>query len=59
MIVQPVASRYTDPLRLTIYACYSWEVALNFGLDLSSGNKQEWKGMWETGEEVDSTEAYN
>jgi hypothetical protein len=30
-------------LRLIIYACYSWEMALNFGLDVSSDNIQDRK----------------
>jgi hypothetical protein len=32
-----------DSSRCTICACYSWEVALNVGLDVSFSNVEGWK----------------
>jgi hypothetical protein len=40
-----------DGVRLNVYACYSWETALNVGLDVSFDSMQDWKGIWmEAGE---------
>jgi hypothetical protein len=36
-----------DVLRLAIFACNSWEMALNAGLDVSFGNVWKWKGIQE------------
>jgi hypothetical protein len=32
-------------LRVNIFTCYSWEIALSIGLDLSFDNMTDWKGM--------------
>jgi hypothetical protein len=37
---------------------YSWEIALNVGLDVSFDNMQDWKGIREKAGEVNSTEVY-
>jgi hypothetical protein len=44
-------------LQLTIYACYSWEIALNIGPDASFNNMQDWKGIPEKAREVTSMKA--
>jgi hypothetical protein len=41
-----------------MYACYSWEVALNFGLDVSFDNTFYWKGIREKERKVNITAAY-
>lgn len=47
-----------DGLRLTIRACYWWEIASNIGLDASFDNMYEWKGIREKARKVHSTETY-
>jgi hypothetical protein len=47
-----------DSLRLTTYACYSKEMALNVGLNVSFDNVQERKGILEKTERVNSTKGY-
>jgi hypothetical protein len=47
-----------DGLRLIICACYSWEMALNVGLDTSFVNTQDWKGIRKKAGEVNSTTTY-
>jgi hypothetical protein len=47
-----------DGLRLTIFACHSWEMALSAGLDASFDNMQDRKGTREKAGEVNSTKAY-
>jgi hypothetical protein len=34
-----------DSLRLTVCACYAWEMVLHVGLDVSFGKMQDWKGI--------------
>jgi hypothetical protein len=36
-----------DGLQINIFALYSWEMALNVGLDVSFGNMWDWEGIWE------------
>jgi hypothetical protein len=43
-----------DSLQLTICECYSWEMALQVGLDVWF----DWKGVWEDGGKVNSAKAY-
>jgi hypothetical protein len=45
-------------LRLPICACYSWQIELNIGLDVSFDNEQNWKGTWEKEREVNGKEVY-
>jgi hypothetical protein len=40
---------------MTISACYSWEMALNVGRDISFDNMWEWKGIRDKAGEVNST----
>jgi hypothetical protein len=47
-----------DGLQLGICVCYSSEIALNFGLDVSVNNMYDWKGTREEAEKVNSTKAY-
>jgi hypothetical protein len=47
-----------DDIRLSTWACYSWEMALNVGLDVSFDNMEEWKGIRNKAVEVNSTETY-
>jgi hypothetical protein len=47
-----------DCLLFIICVCYSWEMALNVGLDASLDNMQDWKGIREKAGEVNSTKAY-
>jgi hypothetical protein len=47
-----------DGLRLTIYACYSWDTVLNAGLEASFHNKEELKLIRQKAEEVNSMRAY-
>jgi hypothetical protein len=44
--------------RLTICRCYSWEIALNVGLDVSFKDLQEWKGIREKVWQVNRTKSY-
>lgn len=41
-------------LCFSLYACYSWELALNTDLDLPSDNMYNWKGIREKAVEVKS-----
>jgi hypothetical protein len=41
-------------LMLVICACYSWEILLKFGLDVSLNSCQDWKGILEKAEEVNN-----
>jgi hypothetical protein len=47
-----------DCLRLTVFACYSWEMALYYGLDASFDNMYNWKGIRQKVGEVNSTNIY-
>jgi hypothetical protein len=47
-----------DGLRLTIYACCLWEMALNNGLDASLDNTYDWRGILEKWGEVNSRKSY-
>jgi uncharacterized protein YwgA len=41
-----------DEYQFKVYACYSEGLVLNVGLDVSSGNVLDWKGIWEELKEV-------
>jgi hypothetical protein len=43
-----------DGLYLTIYACYSWEMALNIIFNVAFINMQGWKEAWEEVQEVNN-----
>lgn len=45
-------------LRVTVYACYSLEVALNVGPKLSFSGMQDWKIIRQKTGEAHSTKAY-
>jgi hypothetical protein len=47
-----------DDLRLNICACYSWEIALDVGLDASFDNTQDCKGIQEKAGEINNMKAY-
>jgi hypothetical protein len=47
-----------DGLRLTICACYLWEMTLNLCLRVSFDNMQDWKGIREKAKKVSNTKAY-
>jgi hypothetical protein len=47
-----------DCLRLNICACYSWEMALNVGLEVSFDNMKDWKGIRQKYKEVYSTKSW-
>jgi hypothetical protein len=34
-----------DYLRLSIFSCYSWEMEVNFGFDVSFDNAKDWRGI--------------
>jgi hypothetical protein len=42
-------------IQLTVCDCYSWEMELNFGLDISLDNKENWKRIRDIAREVHST----
>jgi hypothetical protein len=42
----------------TIFACHSWKIALNLGLDVPLDNMQDWKGIREKAGEVNSAKVY-
>jgi hypothetical protein len=44
-------------LQSTIYACFSWEIALNFVQNVSFYNILDWKEMQEGSEEVNIRKA--
>jgi hypothetical protein len=59
LIVLSVVLLYKeDGLKLIIYACHSWEMALNVGLNVCFGNMRDWKGIREKVGDVNSTNAY-
>jgi hypothetical protein len=43
---------------LNIYACYSWDMELNVGLEASFDNVSDWKGIQTKSRKVNSAEAY-
>jgi hypothetical protein len=47
-----------DGLRFTTCACYSWEMALNVGLDVPFDNMQNWKEIQEQAREIKNAKAY-
>jgi hypothetical protein len=36
---------YKRDFFFSIYECYSWDMALNFSLDVSFDNMEDWKGI--------------
>lgn len=47
-----------DGLRLTVCACYSWEMSLNVSLDASFDNVQDCKGIQENAGQVNDMKVY-
>jgi hypothetical protein len=43
---------------LTMCAYYSWEIALNVGLDVPFNDMEGWNGIWQKAVEVNSTKVY-
>jgi hypothetical protein len=41
-----------DGLLLPVFTCYPWEMALNFGLDVSLDNLYHWKGIRQKAREM-------
>jgi hypothetical protein len=47
-----------NSLCLAICACYSWEIAINIGLDASFIDMQGSKGLWEKVGEINGMKVY-
>lgn len=43
---------------MIVFACDLWEMALDVDFVIPFGNKQDWKGIREKAEEVNSTKPY-